>query len=237
MALPWKILASVPVEEGTLELRQRGERDFLIMLGGLVLMNSAAHRSEVALGQLACARLQGRPQPRVLVGGLGMGYTLRAVLDLLPATGRVVVAELNPVILEWCRGPLAPLTGGAAADPRVTFEIADVAAVIRRAASSRKSFDAIVLDLYTGPDAHSHRRDDPLYGSRAIETTRAALAPGGVFAVWGENYDAGFDRRLRAAGFSVTSDRPGRGGLRHAVYVAQSPAAPAARSCPQKKKT
>jgi spermidine synthase len=221
MALPWKIIDSIPTDEGVLELRQRGERDFLITVGGLVLMNSMAHRSEVALGQLACGHLKQQAAPRVLVGGLGMGYTLRAVLDALPATGRVTVAELNPVVLDWCRGPLAHLTGSAATDPRVSLEIVDVARLIRRHAGDGKGerFDAVVLDLYRGPHAQSHRRDDPLYGSRAIEFTRTILKPGGIFAIWGENYDAAFDKRLVAAGFAVNSERPGRGGLRHVVYV------------------
>jgi spermidine synthase len=224
MTRPWIILDSVTTAEGTLELRQRGERDFLITIGGLVLMNSSAHRSEVALGELACAHLRGHPRPRVLVGGLGMGYTLRAVLDSLSESARVVVAELNPIVPEWCRGPLAGLTGGADADPRVTIQIVDVAVLIRRAASggAEDRFDAVVLDLYTGPHAGCDGRDDPLYGSRAIATTRAALSAGGIFAVWGESYDAGFDRRLRTAGFTVTNARPGRGGLRHAVYVAKA---------------
>lgn len=231
MAQPWKTLASISTAEGLLELRQRGERDFLITLGGLVLMNSLAHRSEVALGQLACGHLQHHPRPRVLVGGLGMGYTLRAVLDLLPATGEVLVAELNPVVLDWCRGPLTDLTGAAADDPRVRVEITDVAHSLRRTVQNREGFDAIVLDLYTGPHADCHRHDDPLYGSRAIATARAALKKEGVFAVWGENYDAGFDGRLRAAGFSVTHHRPGRGGLRHVVYVAKiAPGQPSSKS-------
>jgi spermidine synthase len=222
MAQPWKIIDSVATEEGLLELRQRGERDFLITVGGLVLMNSLAHRSEVALGRLACGHLKNHVAPRVLVGGLGMGFTLRAVLDSLPPTARVVVAELNPVVLEWCRGPLAGLTEGAVADPRVAVEIADVAEFIRKAAvGGRETFDAVVFDLYKGPHYRTEKRDDPLYGSRAIEKTRALLKPGGVFAVWGENYDAGFDKRLRAAGFSTSAERPGRGGLRHVVFVAK----------------
>jgi len=223
MALPWKIIDSVPTDEGLLELRQRGERDFLITVGGLVLMNSMAHRSEVALGHLACGHLLKQAAPRVLVAGLGMGYTLRAVLDSLPADGRVTVADLNPVILDWCRGPLAHLTAGAAADPRVEVEIVDVARLIRRLAGDGRGdrFDAVVLDLYRGPHAQSHKRDDPLYGSRAIEFTRTILKPDGVFAVWGENYDAAFDKRLVTGGFAVSHERPGRGGLRHVVYVAR----------------
>ena len=223
MALPWKIIDSVLTDEGVLELRQRGEGDFLITVGGLVLMNSLAHRSEVALGQLACSHLQSAKSPRVLVGGLGMGYTLRAVLDSLPASGRIVVAELNPVVVRWCRGSLASLTDSAVDDPRLTVEITDVAELIRKHISSGTgwSFDTIVLDLYTGPHAYTDKLNDPLYGSNAIELTMAALTPGGVFAVWGENYDAGFDKRLQAAGFTVTHERPGRGGLRHVVYIAR----------------
>lgn len=221
MAQPWKVLDSVPTDEGILELRQRGERDFLITVNSLVLMNSSLHRSEVALGELACAHLKQQVGPRVLVGGLGMAFTLKAVLDNLPASATVVVVELNPVVLEWCRGPLAFLTDSAATDPRVTVQIADVADVIMNSAMGKGGFDAIVLDLYKGPHAKSHKVEDPLYGSTAIELTRAALKPGGIFAVWGENYDGAFDKRLSAAGFSVFSDRPGFGGLRHVVYLAR----------------
>ncbi len=222
MAQPWQTIDTVPTPEGTLELRQRGERDFLITVGGRVLMNSAAHRSEAALGEVACRHLRGRRGPRVLVGGLGMGFTLRAVLDRLPPSGRVVVAELNPEVARWCRGPLATLTGRAAEDPRVSVEVADVADLVRRAAGGgdEARFDAVVFDLYEGPHARTPKRDDPLYGQGAIERTKAALRPGGVFAVWGENPDAGFEKRLRGAGFTVATDRPGRGGLRHVVYLA-----------------
>ena len=219
MAQPWKIIENVATDEGNLELRQRGERDFLIVIGNQVLMNSLANRSEVVLGQLGCEHLRTQTSPRVLVGGLGMGFTLRAVLDTLPATAEVVVAELNPVVSAWCRGPLAALTAGAVNDPRVTIEIGNVAPRIRQSAAA--SFDAIVLDLYRGPHPKTHKRDDPLYGSRAIDNARAALRPGGVLAVWGENYDEGFVKRLQKAGFAVTTQRPGRGGLRHAVFLAR----------------
>jgi spermidine synthase len=219
MALPWKTIDRFTTEdEGILELRQRGRGDFLITLGSQVLMNSRAQRSEIALGELGCRGLKNHPEPRVLVGGLGMAITLRAVLDALPENARVVVAELNAKILEWCLGPLAELTGNAAGDPRVEVEIADVAAMIRQAPG--ENFDAIILDLYRGPHPKTDRRNDPIYGSRAIERTRAALKPGGVFAVWGENPDAGFEERLTAAGFAVRCERPGKGGYRHAVWVA-----------------
>lgn len=222
MAQPWKTIESVATDEGTLELRQRGERDFLIMVGPQVLMNSLANRSETVLGQLGCDHLKGGGAPRVLVGGLGMGFTLRAVLDTLPPAAEVVVAELNPTVVEWCRGPLAALTESAVSDPRVTVEICDVARRIRRSAvdGGDSRFDAIILDLYRGPHAKTHHSDDPLYGSRAIDNMRAALKPCGAVAVWGEQYDEGFDKRLRSAGFTVTTDRPGRGGLRHAVFLA-----------------
>jgi spermidine synthase len=220
MALPWKVLDRFTTEEeGILELRQRGADDFLITLGSQVLMNSKAQRSEIALGTLGCRGLKNHPDPQVLVGGLGMGITLRAVLDALPESARVVVAELNPKVLEWCLGPLAELTGGAAGDPRVTVKIADVAELIRQA--SAENFDAVILDLYRGPHPKTDRRDDPIYGSRAIERTRLALKPGGVFAVWGENPDVGFEGRLAAAGFAVRCERPGKGGYRHAVWVAE----------------
>lgn len=232
MAQPWKVLEKETTADGVLELRQRGERDFLITVNGLVLMNSSLHRSEVALGELACAHLKTHDAPRVLVAGLGMAFTLRAVLDQLPPSAAVVVAELNPVVVRWCRGALAPLTGAAVSDPRVKVEIADVADVIRKSAMGGERFDAVVLDLYTGPHAKSHKVEDPLYGSIAIEMTRAALKPGGVFAVWGENYDQGFDKRLRSVGFSVSCERPGHGGLRHVVYFAKRAERPEAR--PQK---
>ncbi len=203
MAQPWITLDRVETADGPLELRRRGAKDFLITLGGLVLMNSHANRSELALGELACAGLRSHPAPRVLVGGLGMGCTLRAVLDTLPATAAVTVAELNPVVVTWCRGPLAPLTGGAVDDPRVTVVLGDVAAVVAQAAgaAAEEKFDTVVFDLYRGPHHHTDRNDDPLYGRRAVERARDALRPGGTFAVWGESYESGFEKSLREAGF------------------------------------
>lgn len=223
MARPWKTLDSVQTQDGVLELRQRGERDFLITVGGLVLMNSVANRSEIALGEMACAPLKEKSAPRVLVGGLGMGCTLRAVLDNLPEQARVTVLELNPVVIAWCRGPLRELNAAAVEDPRVSVEIGDVTDFIagRAAAAQDEKFDAVLFDLYTGPDSDTDPHNDPLYGRRAIDRTRAILKPGGIFAIWGENYDVGFSKRLQAAGFTVRTQRPGRGGLRHVVYLAE----------------
>jgi spermidine synthase len=223
MAQPWKTLECFDTDEGVLELRQRGEKDFLITVGGLVLMNSLSNRSEIVLGQLGCKHLKDHHAPRVLVGGLGMGYTLKAVLDCLPATAQVVVAELNPKVVDWCRGPLALLTDNAMNDPRVTVEIGDVAEIVRRAATDSNSakFDAVVFDLYKGPHHKTNKVKDPLYGSRAIARVFTALKPGGLFTIWGENFDEGFDKRLAAAGFKTRSERPGRGGYRHVVFVAK----------------
>jgi len=240
MAIPWQVLDRFETdEEGTLELRKRGKGDFLITVGAQILMNSMAQRSELALGRLGCSKLKKHPRPRVLVGGLGMAITLRAVLDELPETAEVVVAELNPKIYEWCLGPLSELTDAAAADPRVKVEIGDVAKLVKR--SAEKSFDAIIYDLYRGPGPQTDKRNDPLYGSRAIEQCRAALKKDGVFAIWGENPDAGFESRLRNAGFAVRCERPGKGGYRHAVWVAEKKVAkqtgvgPSARTGRQRK--
>ena len=128
---------------------------------------------------------------------------------------------MNPVVLEWCQGPLADLTESAATDPRVTVYLGDVARLIRKSAvnGGDARFDAIVLDLYRGPHAKTDHHDDPFYGLRAIENTRAALKPCGALAVWGEQYDEAFDKRLRTIGFTVTTERPGRGGLRHVVFL------------------
>jgi spermidine synthase len=221
MSRPWQVLERVETAVGPLELRRRGERDFLMTLAGRVLMNSAAHRSEVALADLAAAAIAGRAAPRLLIGGLGMGYTLRAALDALPATARVTVAELEPAVVRWCRGPLAGLTACAVDDARVTLEVGDVADVI--AAASRwvedARFDAIALDLLEGPRG----REDPHFGDAALRRLRAALVPGGVVAVWSEGPDVGFERRLTAGGFRVERSRPGRGGLRHAVTLGRLP--------------
>ncbi|MDF1581000.1 MAG: spermidine synthase [Desulfuromonadales bacterium] len=223
MAQPWKTIDRIDTAEGVLELRQRGAKDFLITVGGLVLMNSLSNRSEVVLGELGCRQLRDHAAPRVLVGGLGMGFTLRAVLDCLPAAAQVVVAELNPVVVQWCRGPLALLTDNAVSDPRVTVAVGDVAELVRETAhgAGQGSYAAVVFDLYKGPHHKTDKVYDPLYGSRAIAHVHALLKAGGLFTVWGENYDEGFDKRLRNAGFSTSHQRPGRGGYRHMVFIAE----------------
>lgn len=217
MARPWRTIESVDTDEGVLELRQRGEKDYLITIAGRVLMNSTANRSEILLSQVVCNFLNNKKNIRVLVGGLGMGYTLKAALNNLPDDARVVVAELNPVVVKWCRGPIAHLTNGAIDDPRVTVEIGDVAAIIRKADNE---FDAIILDLYEGPFEAAKERGGHLYGADALRRSSLALVSGGVFAVWSEDPDKAFEKRLVQAGFTFKRHQPRRGN-RHTVYIAK----------------
>lgn len=225
MAKPWQTLDRIDTADGPLELRQRGEDDFLITLSGRVLMNSRENRSEEALARFACAALGDRPAPRVVIGGLGMGCTLRVALDRLPAAAGVTVVELNEGVAGWCRGPLAPVNGSALDDPRVSVVVGDVAAHIRQLAEkpSAPRADAIVIDLFEGPHARTDAEGDPFYGAKALRATRRALGADGVFAIWSEGPDEAFERRLGRAGFGdVKLHRPGRGGRRHAVYLASA---------------
>jgi spermidine synthase len=212
---PWKTLATVVTDEGPLELRQRNDKEFLLVIGGRILMTSHERKSEERLATLACALLG--PEPRILIGGLGMAYTLRAALDALPADARIDVAELVPEVEQWCRGPLSVLTNNAVADPRTTIIHGDVSRVIRKVASN--TYDAILLDLYEGPHAASQRGDDRFYGPGALDRSSRALKPGGVLAVWSEDPDDAFLRRLRGAGYTVTVDRSGTTRV-HVVYLA-----------------
>jgi spermidine synthase len=229
--LPWRTIESVATPEGRLELRQRGDGSALITIDGRVLMTSADHRSETALAQLACAALTGRAQ--VLLGGLGMGYTLRATLDELSPSARVTVVELNPVVVTWCRGPLATLTNDALADRRVKVVTADVVRII--AAAPPAAYDAIVLDLYEGPHQATNRAADPLYGRAALERTAKALRPGGLLAVWSEEPDRPFEARLAAAGFAVQVHVRGRGGRAHTIYLGARQSGPAAARPPARR--
>jgi spermidine synthase len=219
MAIPWTVIESVATDDGALELRRRGEKDFLITIAGRVLMSSMAHRSEDALARLGCDGLRDKARARVLVSGLGMGYTLRAALNELAADASVTVAELNPIVAEWCKGLLGALTNEASNDPRVDLRIADVAQVIAAGAKGQK-FDAIVLDMYQGPQTRV-QASDPLYGSLAVRRTRSALTPNGCFAIWCEARSTGFEKELTAANFSFKLARVGKGARVHYVYVAK----------------
>ncbi len=221
----WERLASaaVPGEGGELRLMRRG-REFAITLGANELMNSRLGGSEAALARLACTRLPDREAARVLVGGLGMGFTLRAALGELGSRARVVVAELVPEVAEWARGPLAEVFGGCLDDPRAELVVEDVRAMV---AAARGSWDAILLDVDNGPDGLTRPSNDRLYDEAGLAAARAALAPGGVLAVWSSAPDAPFTRRLRRAGFAV-EEAPVRadgrgGGSRHLVWLATAP--------------
>jgi spermidine synthase len=223
MTRPWQTLDRVPTDEGELVLLQRGERDYMIKVGGRVLMVSQGSGSERALATLACEALGPRPAPRVLIGGLGMAITLRAALQAWPdPAAAFVVSEINPQVVTWCRGPLAELTDNALDDPRVSVQEEDVAETIRRAAGQGGAahFDAVLLDLYQGPNAGRRGAGEAHYGNRALGLTRRALRPGGALAVWSEEPDAAFEKRLAAAGLRAQKRRPDGGGRRHVIYLA-----------------
>ena len=217
MPRPFQTLESVATPEGPLELRRRGDRDFLICIAGRVLMTSVAHRSEDALAKLACEGLASRPNANVLIGGLGMGFTLRAALDALASDATVTVAELNSVVARWCTGPIATLTNDAASDPRVSIVIDNVARVIARAAKG--TFDAVAIDLYEGPHT-TVKHTDELYGPTATANVMRVLKPRGKYAVWCEQASPGFETSLRGAGFRYDLVRAGFGARVHLVYVA-----------------
>lgn len=204
-----------------LRLYRRG-RDFAIWLRGNELMSTRMSGSEEALATMACARLGKRTAAHVLVGGYGMGFTLRAALKLLPATASVTVAELVPEILAWARGPMAEVTAGCLADRRLTLVEDDVAHLIARA---RGHYDAILLDVDNGPEALVREANNRLYSERGLRSARAALRPDGVLAFWSAAADPRFTARLRATGFAVEEIRvPARAngkGPRHVIWFAR----------------
>jgi spermidine synthase len=221
--IPWKFLdsAQLPGNGGELRLYRRGD-EFSIRVDGNELMNSRSHGSEEALAELACARISGRPRPRVLIGGLGMGYTLSAALRRLGAAARVVVAELSPEVVEWNRSLLGDLAGYPLDDPRVTVREVDVAHVLREA---HGVYDAILLDVDNGPEGMTHEDNDWLYTRAGLEAGFDALRAAGVLAVWSASPDRAFRERLRRVGFQVEElrvrARGHRKGGRHTIWIAQ----------------
>src|SRR3984885_9435832 len=167
-------------------------------------MSSRMHGSEEALAAFACSRLRTAEQPSVLIGGLGMGFTLRATLDLLPRDARVVVAELVPAVVEWNRGPLGPLAGHPLEDSRVLVEIEDVAITLRSRAAQ---FDAVLLDVDNGPAGFTASNNDGLYDDRGIAAAFAVLKMDGVLAVWSAREDRKFEQRLSQGRFIVEVQR------------------------------
>jgi len=209
---------------GELRLVRRDD-EYLILLGANSLMSSRRSGSEVALAELSCARLAGRPRPRMLIGGLGMGFTLRAALERLPGDAEVVVAELVPGIVEWARGPMASLHGGSLDDRRVRILVEDVARTI---GGARRAWDAILLDVDNGPEGLTIEANDGLYAAEGLAAAREALRPGGVLAIWSAHPDPGFVARLRRAKFAVEekvvrSGPGGKKGARHLIWLAAAP--------------
>ncbi|OWK30033.1 spermidine synthase [Sphingomonas dokdonensis] len=221
---PRELIGTAEVPGGPpLRLFRRGA-DFMIVLDRNELMSTRMSGSEVALGTMTCARLAGRPASRLLIGGYGMGFTLRAVLERLTADAQVVVAELVPGIIEWARGPMAEMTAGCLDDPRVTLDMGDVADTIRRADSS---YDAIMLDVDNGPDGLTRPANDGIYAARGLAAAYRALKPGGTLAIWSAAPDPVFAKRLVKAGFAVEEERVrardnGKGAT-HVIWFARRP--------------
>jgi spermidine synthase len=221
--IPWTLLDKAEVPGGgELRLMRRGT-EFSIMLGQNELMNSRLGGSEAALADLACERIGDRQAPQILIGGLGMGFTLRAALAAVGAGARIVVAELVPAVVAWARGPMAEVFGDCLVDPRVRIHQADVGLLIRSGASA---YDAILLDVDNGPEGLSRTANDALYDAKGLRAARTALCPGGVLAVWSSGPDAKFSQRLRNAGFAVDEVRARangrRGGARHIIWIARA---------------
>ena len=222
--IPLEHLDTAQVPGGAeLRLMRRGG-DFMITLDRTELMNSRMSGSEEALATMTAERLAGRKGQHWLVGGYGMGFTLRAALAVLGSDARLTVAELVPKIVEWARGPMAGLTGGCLDDPRVTLVQADVALQI---ASGRNAYDAILLDVDNGPDGLVRAGNDRLYTREGLAAAKAALTPGGVLAVWSAGKDPVFAGRLRKAGFAVEEvqvrARSNGKGAKHTIWFAVSP--------------
>lgn len=220
--IPWKFIdsAQAPGNGGELKLYQRGP-EFSIRVEKCELMNSRQYGSEDALAELSCKRIAGRPHSRVLIGGLGMGYTLRAALNNLGSDGRVVVAELVPAVVAWNRGPLAELAGSPLKDRRVTVRERDVGQIMRE---NQNTYDAIMLDVDNGPEGLTRKDNDWLYGMSGLKVAFDALRPEGVLAVWSAGTNEGFVRRLRKIGFTVDEvpvrARGARGGARYIIWLA-----------------
>lgn len=217
--IPWVHLDTATTPDGqTLRLKQRGQ-EFSIMLGTNELMNSRLYGSEEALAQLSIQRLE-TPSPHILIGGLGMGFTLRAALAKLGPAAKVTVAELMPAVVAWARGPMAGIFSGCLDDPRVAIREADVRSLIGLAKSD---YDAILLDVDNGPEGITVESNDALYSHAGLEQARAALRPGGILAVWSSGPDAGFTRRLKQSGFAVdeiNTRARGKRGARHVIWLA-----------------
>lgn len=219
--IPWELLdtATVPGSGDILTLH-RHDRDFSIRVNGLELMNSRIHGSEEALADMACEDLAGISGVRVLIGGLGMGFTAAAALRRLGDDSRVVVAEIVPAVVAWNRGALGDLAGRPLDDPRVDVRETDVGLILKE---EKKAFDAILLDVDNGPDGLTRAGNSALYSRTGLERAFDALRPGGVLAVWSAGPDEAFTKRLKKAGFAVRETRvrarAGKKGSHHTIWL------------------
>jgi spermidine synthase len=217
----WEVLERTRTPDGSELTLTRHTSEYVILINGQILMSSRMHSSEEALAVLGCQRARTLTRPRVLVGGLGIGFTVRAALDILPPAALVLVAELVPAVLEWNRGPLGMLARRPLDDARVCVEDGDVATTML---SNPGRFDAVLLDVDNGPRALTSSNAG-LYDREGIALARASLRPGGVLAVWSAGEDRRFEQRLRASGFSVQRERMNsrlKKGSRHTILVAHS---------------
>ena len=218
----WELIGRTQAPDGTDIRLSRHDDEYVILANGKPLMTSRNHGSEEALATLGCGGARALARPRVLVGGLGMGFTLRAVLDVLPRGAVVIVAELVPAVIEWNRGPLAPLAAYPLDDPRVRVEAADVGFTIR---GNPGRFDAVLLDVDNGPAAFTSAVNDGLYDNGGVAAAHAALRPGGTLAVWSAWEDRKFEQRLRFHGLLVEAVRvrahPKKRGSTHTIFVAR----------------
>ena len=221
--IPWKTIDSVqlPTGEGELSLHRRGD-EFSIRIDSLELMNSLVHDSEDALAELACNKITDRPKPSVLVGGLGMGFTLASVLRALSSKAQVIVAELVPTVITWNRKYIGDLANHPLKDKRVTVHETDVAKLLKK---KHGAYDAILLDVDNGPEGMTQKKNNWLYSRKGLEASLAALRPAGVLAIWSVMPDEAFTKRLRQSGFVVEETRvqsKGRhGSSRHTIWIAK----------------
>ena len=217
---PWELLGETRTPDGTLLALTRRDREYVILANGKSLMSSRMHGSEEALATIVFKQAGMGESPCVLVGGLGMGFTLRATLDALPPSATVVVAELLPEVVEWNRKTLAPLANHPLDDQRVEVIVSDVADVL---ASSRDRFDAVLLDVDNGPDAFTASANDRLYGDAGLAAIKTSLTANGIVGVWSAWESKKFEQRLRYAGFEVKVERVRarlkKGGPRHTIFL------------------
>lgn len=219
--LPWLHLGTAKIPGGgELRLMRRG-REFAIKLGSNELMNSRLTATEQALATIACDKIRTRARPKILIGGLGMGFTLRAALIVLGPQAQITVAELVPEVVTWARGPMAELFGDSLTDPRVRIHEADVGDLIR---ASRSEYDAILLDVDNGPNGITRASNDRLYDPTGLAAAHAALRARGVLAIWSSTPDAKFTARLRKGNFDVVENpvraKGPQGGAQHFIWTA-----------------